>query len=127
MLSRLILEVKGLDQELMGALMFSCNGRGPRREWIGEDAMDANHFNRIVGNIPLVGFYGGGEVGPKAMAMIRQGALRTGAAELQAFTVVLGVFLKPKLCECSRIFHDGLTSMEARTMFNHRNTIPKFF
>jgi small ligand-binding sensory domain FIST len=45
-----------------GALLFSCNGRGV--ELYGQPDHDTNAFRRLVGDIPLGGFFCGGEIGP---------------------------------------------------------------
>jgi small ligand-binding sensory domain FIST len=45
-----------------GALLFSCVGRG--RLMYGEPNHDSGVFQRIVGEVPLGGFFGNGEIGP---------------------------------------------------------------
>lgn len=45
-----------------GALLFSCVGRG--RLLYGQDHHDSQVFRRIVGDVPLGGFFGNGEIGP---------------------------------------------------------------
>jgi hypothetical protein len=53
-----------VNEQLLGALMFSCGGRGPsKRGMMGEEMMDANHFNHHF-DLPCLGFYAGGEIGP---------------------------------------------------------------
>lgn len=57
------------DEELLGALMFSCNGRGPEsNHLIRDDMADAKRFRRAFPNVPCLGFYAGGEIGPLAQA-----------------------------------------------------------
>jgi small ligand-binding sensory domain FIST len=45
-----------------GALLFSCNGRGTHL--FSEPDTDANLIHRALGDIPLAGFFAGGEIGP---------------------------------------------------------------
>lgn len=45
-----------------GALLFSCNGRG--MGLYGQADHDSNAFRRLVADIPLGGFFCGGEIGP---------------------------------------------------------------
>ena len=57
------------DEELLGALMVSCNGRGPEASrLISEDMADAKRFRKAFPNVPCLGFYAGGEIGPLAQA-----------------------------------------------------------
>jgi len=46
----------------VGALMFSCVGRG--EGLYGEPNFDSHLFNRYIRDIPLSGFFCGGEIGP---------------------------------------------------------------
>lgn len=45
-----------------GALLFSCNGRGIGL--YGQADHDSNAFRRLVGDLPLGGFFCSGEIGP---------------------------------------------------------------
>jgi small ligand-binding sensory domain FIST len=45
-----------------GALLFSCLGRG--RGLYGIPDHDSDLFRRLVGELPLAGFFGNGEIGP---------------------------------------------------------------
>jgi small ligand-binding sensory domain FIST len=45
-----------------GALLFSCNGRGTRM--FGEPGHDAKLVSDALGDIPVAGFFCGGELGP---------------------------------------------------------------
>ena len=81
-------------EQLLGALMFSCGGRGPsKRGMMGEEMMDANHFNHHF-DLPCLGFYAGGEIGPMAKAD-NTNVFQQGKVALQGFTVVFGVFVVP--------------------------------
>lgn len=51
-----------LSEEPVGALMFSCLGRG--QGLYGEANFDSGLFRSYVGNIPLSGFFCNGEIGP---------------------------------------------------------------
>jgi hypothetical protein len=48
----------------VGALLFTCNGRG--RRMFGVADHDASTIEDLLGGIPLAGFFAGGEVGPIA-------------------------------------------------------------
>jgi small ligand-binding sensory domain FIST len=50
------------DVAPVGALMFSCVGRG--EGLYGKPDFDSQLFNRYLKNIPLAGFFCGGEIGP---------------------------------------------------------------
>ncbi|HCF29001.1 MAG TPA: hypothetical protein DEV81_17770, partial [Cyanobacteria bacterium UBA11049] len=45
-----------------GALMFSCLGRG--EELYGRPNFDSQLFSRYLNDVPLGGFFCGGEIGP---------------------------------------------------------------
>jgi small ligand-binding sensory domain FIST len=45
-----------------GALLFSCLGRG--RRLYGEPHYDSRVFHQVLGDLPLAGFFGNGEIGP---------------------------------------------------------------
>ncbi|GAX26094.1 hypothetical protein FisN_42Lh011 [Fistulifera solaris] len=85
------------DEKLLGALMISCNGRGPEASHlIREEMADAKRFRKAFPNIPCLGFYAGGEIGPLAQSA-RQEVFQYGKAALQGFTVVFAVFVVPKI------------------------------
>ncbi len=67
----------------IGALMFQCNGRG--MHMYGRPNHDAEMFRRMVGSIPLGGFFCGGEIGPVGEATY-----------LHGFTSSLAIFRKPQ-------------------------------
>lgn len=86
-------------QKLLGACMFSCNGRGPQSGMLGEPMADAAAWAKYFPQVPLLGFYAGGEIGPLAMAG-RRAALRgqdgRQVATLQGFTAVFALWIVPK-------------------------------
>jgi len=54
-------ELKGrLDGEPRGGLYFSCLGRGP--SLFGSDGRELDIIREVLGDVPLVGFYGNGEI-----------------------------------------------------------------
>ncbi|MEK7269522.1 MAG: FIST N-terminal domain-containing protein [Planctomycetota bacterium] len=61
-----------------GALLFSCLGRG--QGLYGEPDHDTGRFREVLGEIPVGGFFGNGEIGPLG-----------GATRLHGFTSVFGV------------------------------------
>lgn len=48
----------------VGALLFTCNGRG--RRMFGVADHDASTIAELLGGVPLAGFFAGGEIGPIA-------------------------------------------------------------
>jgi small ligand-binding sensory domain FIST len=48
----------------VGALLFTCNGRG--RRMFGVADHDASTIEELLGGIPLAGFFAAGEIGPIA-------------------------------------------------------------
>ena len=45
-----------------GALLFTCTGRG--QGLFGQPDHDSNAFFQTIGEVPLSGFFCGGEIGP---------------------------------------------------------------
>jgi len=85
------------EETVLGALMFSCNGRGPRPgAMLGEEMADAKRFAKVFPHVPCLGFYAGGEIGPCALAG-RQAVFQEGKACLQGFTAVFALFIVPKV------------------------------
>ena len=64
----------------VGALLFTCNGRG--RQMFGVADHDAAAIQDLLGGIPLAGFFAAGEIGPVA-----------GRNALHAFTASIALFL----------------------------------
>jgi small ligand-binding sensory domain FIST len=62
-----------------GALLFSCTGRG--RHLFGEPNHDSAAFRRALGDVPLGGFFCGGEIGPVG-----------DATHLHGYTSSFGIF-----------------------------------
>lgn len=62
-----------------GALMFSCVGRG--KNLYGKPNFDSELFSRYLGNIPLLGFFCNGEIGPVG-----------GNTFLHGYTSAFGIF-----------------------------------
>ena len=63
----------------VGALLFTCNGRG--RRMFGVADHDASTIDELLGGIPLAGFFAAGEIGPIA-----------GRNALHAFTASMALF-----------------------------------
>ncbi len=64
-------ELTSRNQELLGSLLFSCNGRGPTRFLDLHDGasagVDARVFTAAFPNTPVAGFYAMGEIGPQSI------------------------------------------------------------
>jgi small ligand-binding sensory domain FIST len=130
------------DEELLGALMISCNGRGPEASHlIREEMADAKRFRKAFPNVPCLGFYAGGEIGPLAQAArqdvfqfgkvgerenlellcesscnevlvtLIQNGHPTSQAALQGFTVVFAAFVVPKINFSTFYIDDGEESV----------------
>jgi small ligand-binding sensory domain FIST len=65
----------------VGALLFTCNGRG--RRMFGVADHDASTIEELLGGIPLAGFFAAGEIGPIA-----------GRNALHAFTASMALFVE---------------------------------
>ena len=65
-----------------GALLFSCNGRG--HQFFTQPHHDITAVRDRVGNIPIAGFFAGGEIGPVG-----------GKNYLHAYTASLAMFCEP--------------------------------
>lgn len=82
-------------EEILGAIMFSCSGRGPERGGLIPEAMaDATRFAKVFPDVPCLGFYAGGEIGPVALAGSHN-VFRKGRAAVQGFTAVFCLFIVP--------------------------------
>ena len=64
----------------VGALLFTCNGRG--RRMFGVADHDASTIGHLLGGIPLAGFFAGGEIGPIA-----------GRNAMHTFTASMALFI----------------------------------
>jgi hypothetical protein len=82
-------------EQVLGAIMFSCYGRGPAAgSLVSEPMGDAKCFASAFPSTPLAGFYAMGEIGPRALAG-RRSVFQEGNAALQGFTAVFAVFVAP--------------------------------
>lgn len=86
------------QETILGAIMFSCNGRGPSANSMLTESMgDNRRFAKDFPNVPCVGFYAGGEIGPKALAGNETCVFQKGNAAIQGFTAVFVLFIVPKI------------------------------
>ncbi len=58
----LLLEAQAIAGDVQGALLFSCNGRGSKL--FTTPNTDACLISKMLGAVPLAGFFAGGEFGP---------------------------------------------------------------
>jgi len=85
-------------EEILGAVMVSCSGRGPQKGMlIPEDMADATRFAKGFPNVSCLGFYAGGEIGPLALAKMNESVFQTGRVAVQGFTAVFALFIVPKV------------------------------
>jgi len=105
-------------ERILGAVMYSCAARGPMAgSLITEDMADAKRFAEAFAddNVPCLGFYAGGEIGPLALAGCQKesSVFQTGNARLQSFTAVFAVFVVPAI-DLSKIrIDDGADNVRA--------------
>jgi len=84
------------DETILGAVMFSCSGRGPdARSLLRESMADATRFHKHFPETPCCGFYAGGEIGPMALARCHDNVFQRGKAAVQGFTAVFALFIVP--------------------------------
>jgi small ligand-binding sensory domain FIST len=57
-------ERRARPDDIAGALLFSCNGRG--QALFGQPDHDINAMHRAFGDVPVAGFFAAGEIGPVA-------------------------------------------------------------
>ena len=89
------LRTQTTNEEILGAIMFSCSGRGPHAGmFITESMADVKRFASVFPNVPCLGFYADGEIGPLALAG-RQSVFQQGNACVQGFTAVFALFIVP--------------------------------
>lgn len=95
------------NEVVLGALMFSCNGRGPEKScMLREQMADAKRFHKHFPDIPCLGFYAGGEIGPMAMVG-NVDVFQTGKAAVQGFTAVFALFIVPEVTPGAFSFDDS--------------------
>lgn len=102
------------ERDLLGALLFTCNGRG--RSCFGREANDAHSFHEAFPDAPLLGYYAGGEIGPR-ISRDQEGCFLRGNARLQGFTAVYGFFLVPRKHTPSLLFQRALLYGEIQAVF----------
>lgn len=108
--------------ELLGALMYSCGGRGPHEALNNEKMLDATHFNKYFPGLPLLGFYAGGEIGPDARAA-NHNVYQKGKVRLQGFTVVYGVLIVPTRSRVRSKFYDLDDTAEALAAYARQKLV----
>ncbi len=63
-LKRALLDATPAVTDCRGALLFTCNGRG--RNLFETDHHDAGMIRKVMGDVPMAGFFAAGEAGPVA-------------------------------------------------------------
>lgn len=110
------------EEAILGAVMFSCNGRGPGAgAMIAEAMSDAKRFAKEFPRVPCLGFYAGGEIGPEAVVG-SSSVFRQGRATVQGFTCVLALFIVPIRDLSGMDVNDSDDNVEA--FFNQRFGVP---
>jgi hypothetical protein len=87
---------------------------------------DATRFAKAFPNVPCLGFYAEGEIGPEALAGL-ESAFQTGKAALQGFTAVFALFIVPvidlsgvQLDDCCENVEQFVTSRLVGTKYASR-------
>ena len=95
-------------KKMLGALLFTCNGRGFR--FYKETSVESTIFAESVGkDVGLGGFFAGGEIGPEALAALPFDSSFRRGAQLQGFTSVFGCFfIKRFTTPAGQIIRDAL-------------------
>ena len=86
------LEARGKSMRSLGTLLFSCRARD-LAHYDGKPGVEVSLFEKWLPNCGLVGFRGGGEIGPSALSS-SFGEIST---EVQAFTAVFAIFMVPEV------------------------------
>jgi len=82
-------------EQILGALMYTCSGRGPSPDGLIKETMsDATRFAKVFPDVPCLGFYANGEFGPVALAG-NEDVFQIGRAMHQGFTAVFALFIVP--------------------------------
>jgi small ligand-binding sensory domain FIST len=99
-----VLREKTKGERILGALIFSCSGRGPLRgalvpsctstskPLIDEDMEDASRFARVFPEVPCLGYFSGSEIGPLALVGGSNDSTKTAK---QRSTAVVCLFIDP--------------------------------
>ena len=103
-------------EEILGALMYTCCGRGPSQAGLIPERMsDATRFAKVFPNVPCLGFYANGEFGPVALAG-NESVFQIGRSMQQGVSrdELLGFSMQNKMCDeivilltkklCSKLF-----------------------
>lgn len=102
------------ERDVLGALLFTCLGRGLQA--FGREANDARLFHEAFPGAPLLGYYAGGEIGPRISRDEKKCFVR-GNARLQAFTAVFAFFLAPRRHSPSTLFQRAVLYGEVHETF----------
>ena len=102
-------------ESVLGAVMFSCSARGPSgsTSLLKEDMADAWRFARAFPDTPCLGFYAGGEIGPRALSGQSSSVFQKGSATLQGFTAVFALFIVPVIDRSSIQLDDSAENIRA--------------
>lgn len=102
------------ERDVLGTLLFTCNGRG--KSLFGREANDARAFQDVFPEAPLLGYYAAGEIGPR-ISEDEESCFLRGNARLQGFTAVFGFFLVPRKHAPSALFQRAVLYGEVQAAF----------
>eukprot|EP00536_Pseudo-nitzschia_multiseries_P017813 jgi/Psemu1/328654/estExt_fgenesh1_pg.C_18320002 len=112
-MNRTMLQLRQQTQgeEILGALIYTCQARGPDAINLPQPMSDATQFSRAFPSVPCTGFYAAGELGPVAMAG-SQNVFQTRRAVPQGFTAVFALFIVPiRSTSASCDFEDSIDNV----------------
>lgn len=99
------------NESIVGAIMVSCNGRGPQPgRLLPEKMADAQRFHNHFPGVPCLGFYAMGEIGPTALVG-NENVFQSGKASVQGFTAVFALFILPAVEPGSFQIDDGVENV----------------
>lgn len=101
----------------VGAMLFACAGRG--EGFYQEPNIDSGAFSLGFPQVPLVGFFAGGELGPLARMAMAPGCVteQPRCSEVQSFTSVFHIVSFGKHWNTAEVFGENTDLEEAMARF----------
>jgi hypothetical protein len=103
------------ERRVLGSLLFTCCARNS--SILGREANDVILFQERFPNLPLLGMYAGGEIGPRGKTNSNLQSFEKGNAQYQGYTAVFGFFLVPRKHAPSLLFQRAVLYGEVREAF----------
>lgn len=104
------------ERRVLGALLFTCCAR--TSQTFGREGHDVILFQEQFPTAPLLGYYAGGEIGPKGKLGVNDlQSFERGNAQPQGYTAVYGFFLVPSKFAPSLLFQRAVLCGEVQEAF----------